>query len=52
MHEGHLVVKRLDWNRLDAAAQRAALARPAQSRAEALRSQVQQIIADTLGKAF
>ena len=38
-------MKRLDWNRLDAAAQRAALARPAQSRAGALRSQVQQIIA-------
>jgi len=38
-------MKRLDWNRLDAAAQRDALARPAQSRADALRRGVEQIIA-------
>lgn len=38
-------MNRLDWNALDAAAQRAALARPAQSRAESLRGGVEQIIA-------
>ncbi|SFS15030.1 histidinol dehydrogenase [Dyella sp. OK004] len=38
-------MKRLDWNRLDAAAQRDALARPAQSRADELRRGVEQIIA-------
>ena len=38
-------MNRLDWNGLDVAAQRAALARPAQSRAESLRSGVEQIIA-------
>jgi histidinol dehydrogenase len=39
-------MKRLDWNALDAAARRNALARPAQSRAEDLRRGVEQIIAD------
>ncbi|WP_430390430.1 histidinol dehydrogenase [Dyella sp. 20L07] len=38
-------MNRLDWNSLDAAGQRAALARPAQSRAENLRNGVEQIIA-------
>ncbi|WP_266167887.1 histidinol dehydrogenase [Dyella subtropica] len=38
-------MKRLDWNRLDAVAQREALARPAQARADALRLGVEQIIA-------
>lgn len=38
-------MKRLDWNRLDAAAQRDALARPTQSRADELRRGVEQIIA-------
>jgi histidinol dehydrogenase len=38
-------MNRLDWNALDAGAQRAALARPAQSRAEILRDGVEQIIA-------
>jgi histidinol dehydrogenase len=38
-------MNRLDWNALDSAEQRAALARPAQSRAESLRNGVEQIIA-------
>ncbi|RAO77869.1 histidinol dehydrogenase [Dyella jiangningensis] len=38
-------MNRLDWNALDNAARRAALARPAQSRAETLRNGVEQIIA-------
>ena len=38
-------MNRLDWNVLDTKAQRAALARPAQSRAESLRTGVEQIIA-------
>lgn len=38
-------MKRLDWNALDAPAQREALARPAQSRAEELRRGVERIIA-------
>jgi len=38
-------MNRLDWNALDETARRAALARPAQSRAESLRSGVEQIIA-------
>ena len=38
-------MNRLDWNTLDARGQRDALARPAQSRAETLRSGVEQIIA-------
>jgi histidinol dehydrogenase len=38
-------MKRLDWNALDASAQREALARPAQSRAEELRRGVERIIA-------
>jgi histidinol dehydrogenase len=38
-------MNRLDWNLLDKAGQRAALARPAQSRADSLRSGVEQIIA-------
>jgi histidinol dehydrogenase len=38
-------MKRLDWNALDKVARREALARPAQSRAEALRHGVGQIIA-------
>jgi histidinol dehydrogenase len=38
-------MKRLDWNALDAPAQREALARPAQSRAEELRCGVERIIA-------
>ena len=38
-------MNRLDWNSLDIAEQRAALARPAQTRAESLRSGVEQIIA-------
>lgn len=38
-------MNRLDWNTLDATSQRAALARPAQSRADTLRSGVEQIIA-------
>ena len=38
-------MNRLDWNALDTAGQRAALARPAQSRAESLRSGVEQIVA-------
>ncbi|KQZ74592.1 histidinol dehydrogenase [Rhodanobacter sp. Root561] len=38
-------MKRLDWNALDEVARREALARPAQSRAEALRHGVGQIIA-------
>jgi histidinol dehydrogenase len=39
-------MKRIDWNRLDDAARRAALARPAQSRSPALRDGVETIIAD------
>jgi histidinol dehydrogenase len=38
-------MKRLDWKTLDIAGQRAALARPLQSRAESLRSGVEQIVA-------
>jgi len=38
-------MNRLDWNALDDAARRAALARPAQSRAETLRNGVEQIVA-------
>ncbi|WP_114238472.1 histidinol dehydrogenase [Dyella sp. C9] len=38
-------MNRLDWNALDNNGQRAALARPAQSRAESLRSGVEQIVA-------
>jgi histidinol dehydrogenase len=38
-------MNRLDWNVLDSAGQRAALVRPAQSRAENLRNGVEQIIA-------
>ena len=38
-------MNRLDWNALDMQAQRAALARPAQSRAESLRTGVEQIVA-------
>lgn len=38
-------MNRLDWNSLDVAGQRAALARPPQSRADSLRSGVEQIIA-------
>jgi len=38
-------MNRLDWNALDSAARRAALARPAQSRAETLRNGVEQIVA-------
>ncbi|RDI98269.1 histidinol dehydrogenase [Dyella solisilvae] len=38
-------MNRLDWNALDSLGQRAALARPAQSRAESLRSGVEQIVA-------
>ncbi|HET6554777.1 MAG TPA: histidinol dehydrogenase [Dyella sp.] len=38
-------MNRLDWNALDSVGQRAALARPAQSRAETLRNGVEQIIA-------
>ncbi|KRE87434.1 histidinol dehydrogenase [Rhodanobacter sp. Soil772] len=38
-------MKRLDWNALDEAARRDALARPAQSRADELRRGVEQIIA-------
>ena len=38
-------MKRLDWNALDETARREALARPAQSRANALRHGVEQIIA-------
>ncbi|WP_201313180.1 histidinol dehydrogenase [Dyella sp. EPa41] len=38
-------MNRLDWNALDNAARRAALARPAQSRAETLRNGVEQIVA-------
>ncbi len=38
-------MKRLDWNALDGASRREALARPAQSRSEDLRSGVAQIIA-------
>jgi histidinol dehydrogenase len=37
-------MKRLDWNRLDEAARREALARPAQSRADELRRGVEQIV--------
>ena len=40
-----LGMKRLDWNVLDDAGRRAALARPAQSRADDLRRGVEQIIA-------
>lgn len=38
-------MNRLDWNALDNAARRAALARPAQSRAQTLRDGVEQIVA-------
>ena len=38
-------MKRLDWNALDEAARRDALARPAQSRADELRRGVERIIA-------
>ncbi|WP_109125656.1 histidinol dehydrogenase [Dyella sp. C11] len=38
-------MNRLDWNALDTQGRRAALARPAQSRAESLRTGVEQIIA-------
>src|SRR5215469_9802644 len=38
-------MNRLDWNALDSLGQRAALARPAQSRAESLRAGVEQIVA-------
>jgi len=38
-------MNRLDWNALDQQGQRAALSRPAQSRAESLRSGVEQIVA-------
>ncbi len=38
-------MNRLDWNALDDLARRAALARPAQSRAETLRNGVEQIVA-------
>jgi histidinol dehydrogenase len=38
-------MNRLDWNTLDIAGQRAALARPLQSRAESLRGGVEQIVA-------
>jgi len=38
-------MNRLDWNALDSVARRAALARPAQSRAETLRNGVEQIVA-------
>lgn len=38
-------MKKLDWNALDEAARREVLARPAQSRADALREGVEQIIA-------
>ncbi|WP_426702718.1 histidinol dehydrogenase [Rhodanobacter sp. Col0626] len=38
-------MRRLDWNALDETARRAALARPAQSRADELRRGVQQIVA-------
>lgn len=38
-------MNRLDWNALDTQAQRAALARPAQSRADSLRTGVEQIVA-------
>jgi histidinol dehydrogenase len=45
LHEELAGMKRLDWNALDEAARRDALARPAQSRADELRRGVEQIIA-------